>query len=236
LQGEIYPEIPRSANMKSGKSWLILILSLTWMLGITVASQAGTYTWVGGDDGSWENNLNWSPNISVPGAADAAVINSGSSHVHQMDSIGSLTIGPGGQMFIEPGINSSLRFFADVTNNGIITLRGGDTGSASFLDCHDLILTFTGSGTLVLGGDLFYDQMVNLGWGGHFINGAGHTIRGGGTIQTFVENYGQIIADNGALYLSGGVSGAPGRGGKAEPLPAVRGGGQNLCIGAYEFT
>jgi hypothetical protein len=196
--------------MNSVKSLLIIILSLTWMLGITVASQATTYTWIGGNAGSWENNTNWSPSAGVPGGADDVVINSGSPHIYQMDSVRGLSVGPGGQLFIEPGINSSLRFFANVTNDGIITLRGGDTGYASFLDCHDLIVTFTGSGTLVLGGDLFYDQLVNSGWGGHFINDTGHTIRGGGTIGTFVENHGQIIADNVDLYFTGGVQGAPG--------------------------
>ncbi len=64
--------------------------------------------------------------------------------------------------------------------------------------------TLTGTGSLVLGG-----KAGNRLAGTGFINDAGHTIRGGGTISAPLTNDGSLIADNKILYLiMGGVSGS----------------------------
>ncbi len=73
------------------------------------------------------------------------------------------------------------------------------------MSCWADTVTLHGSGNLVLGGHYPDDSLNNAGNGGKFINTAGHTIRGGGQIQALGVNQGQVIADNGNLYIQSGM-------------------------------
>ena len=203
--------------MKPGKTLLIIILSLTWMLEITVASQATVYNWLGGPTGEWGDKANWSPNTAFPGGGDTAIINTGLCNITNSGfNIAGITVGPGSQLAINHGGDLGVMFEYGAypftfRNDGTVTISGNtDSGGGAALGCGPAIMTFTGSGNVILGGLVDIDMLRNPGWGGHYVNDTGHTIRGGGTIATFVENHGQIIADNVDLYFSGGVQGAPG--------------------------
>jgi mucin-19 len=88
-----------------------------------------------------------------------------------------------------------------ITNNGTIKLNS--TTADSSLSANGMVATLTGTGSLVLGG-----KAGNRLDGAGFINDAGHTIRGGGTINAPLTNDGSLIADNKILYVNGGVSGS----------------------------
>jgi len=90
-----------------------------------------------------------------------------------------------------------------LTNNGSINLNS--SGNLTYLSAVGTA-TLTGTGRVTLGGNA-NNYMAGTG-NPAFINGAAHTIQGGGTIAATVANYGQIIANNGTLKLNQAVTGA----------------------------
>jgi len=67
------------------------------------------------------------------------------------------------------------------------------------------VATLTGTGQVVLGGDL--NNHLSRAYGGSFVNDINHTIRGGGTINAPVTNNGKIIADNQTLQVNANITG-----------------------------
>ena len=202
--------------MNPKKTGLVTALVLMCLLLATGISHAAVYNWIGGPTGEWGDKANWNPNTGVPGGYDAAIINTGLCNINRQYAIAGLTVGPGSQLAINHGgsLGPLFEYGANpftFLNNGTVTISGNtDPGGEALLGCGPATMTFTGSGNLVLGGLVDIDSLGGSGWGGHYINDTNHTIRGGGTIPAFVENHGQIIADNGDLYINAGVSGAPG--------------------------
>ncbi len=177
--------------------WALLLLAMT-----TAAAQALTYTWNGGN-GNWKAAGNWSPNTGPPNNYDTAIIPSGTVTLDTLYSVKNLTLGAAATLNITQW---GLNLLSDnpentclVTNNGSIQVINPGPDTSGLGSALGSIVTFTGGGEVVLGGP--YNNMGNGGHGGSFINDVNHTIRGGGYIQAGVTNKGQIIADNGILYL-----------------------------------
>jgi hypothetical protein len=188
---------------------------------------ATTYSWKGGQ-GDWKTTTNWDPN-GVPGVNDNVIIPNDGSKVrvsrnfeliHQLEVGGTsaLNIGaayPGAALGFQNAAKAD-----DVLNNGTIRVGfiDGATEYLGNMSCWGNTVTLHGTGALVLGGHYPDDALTNSGWGGKFINSAGHTVRGGGYIQGLTVNQGQVIADNGLLWIqcpvdnTGGTMSASGSG------------------------
>ncbi|MHB8067614.1 MAG: hypothetical protein ACYDIC_06905 [Desulfobaccales bacterium] len=182
--------------MTPKRALALMILSTAWLLGMTLACQAITFNWVGGN-GNWSVAANWSCGRSgtpgPPGPADQAVIPSGSVHLDVSPRVAALTVNPDGQVFIEDGTTLEAPV---INNDGLITVgRGGGGDNPGSLGSGQTSMTLTGSGVVLLTG------YIGSGSGsGILTHGASHTIRGGGFIGMPVQNYGRIIADQ-ALTL-----------------------------------
>lgn len=201
---------------------IVLFLSVLVLM-VPAPVLAATYNWVGLDS-DWDIKTNWDPNSNFPGLNDQAIIANGhEAAVTHIDGIHQLEVGPGSALKIgysTPGIAAFWFQHAtkadDVLNNG--TIRVGGPGYTGNMSCWSDTVTLHGSGNLVLGGHYPDDSLNNAGNGGKFINTAGHTIRGGGQIQALGVNQGQVIADNGGLYIqcpmdnTGGTMSASGAG------------------------
>ncbi len=164
-------------------------------------------------DGPWNVNLTWHvggiPTPNVPGRTDQANIYNGHTvTISGGADINTLEIGSGNGLNIG---NGSLTFQLDpacitpashdVLNNGTIGV-GSAAGPGEMISRIDTV-TFQGSGTLILGGHPG-DSLNNAGFGGgNFINSPGHTIRGGGSLAALSVNQGNVVADNGNLWISG---------------------------------
>jgi hypothetical protein len=112
------------------------------------------------------------------------------------------TIAPGAQVAVNDGDSLGLRETPTITNNGTIILNS--TGNATWLTSFYTDATLTGTGSVVLGGNL--ENHLNAWGAGQFINEAGHTIQGGGTIDAPVLNRGSILADNQTLRTFGAIT------------------------------
>jgi hypothetical protein len=88
-----------------------------------------------------------------------------------------------------------------VSNTGLIKLNPA-SGSA-YLYASSATATFTGAGTLELGGA--GTAYLSYSGAGKFDNDAAHTIRGEGYIQAPVDNYGTLTAQGGR-FLSASPS------------------------------
>jgi cytoskeletal protein CcmA (bactofilin family) len=149
-------------------------------------ASAATHTWIGGN-GSWQNELQWSPPL-VPGDGDTAVI-SGTDKV---------TISLNGNVFID-----TLTF---VNPNATLQIAGSDTVGEARLT---IAQGFENRGTIELRDSEFNSQPAILTvTSGTFTNAVGGTIRsikrssGPRIIIAGVDNRGTLQAD-GELLLSG---------------------------------
>ncbi len=90
------------------------------------------------------------------------------------------------------------------TNDGTVTINADSSTTDAVLYMYNDNVTIEGTGAFVLRttGDLNDAQL--RGYYGSMTQGAGHTIRGEGTISTGIDNYGTISADvdGRVLYLS----------------------------------
>jgi hypothetical protein len=178
--------------------WLFLTLLLLPAPGL-----ATTYNWEGGD-GNWTNALSWAPD-GVPGLADKAIINNGHTVTITSAPAGifqlEVDFGNALNIGVSPG-GAALWFQHSLTDDYILnngTIRVGFSGYSGNIACWGDTVPIQGTGTLVLGG--IYPNDALTGQGGSFINTANHTIRGGGYIQALSTNQGQVIADNGTLWI-----------------------------------
>ncbi len=88
----------------------------------------------------------------------------------------------------------------DLTNNGTITLQGGAQGTALYAD--GAIATLRGTGSVVMESN---SSLTGLN-GGSFVNEAGHTIQGSGSINAAVANKSGILANNGTLTVNNAIT------------------------------
>ena len=115
-----------------------------------------------------------------------------------------------------------------ITNNGSIRIDA--TAGSTYLRANGVV-TLIGSGSLELAHDTFAIVDSDGTYGGSFINGADHTIKGTGRILAAIDNNGEIVAQNGILTTQSPVTGA----GSAETADnATLNIQQNL--GAGDFT
>ncbi len=165
-----------------------------------VPGLAATFNWVGGN-GNWREAGNWEPAV-IPGQNDTAIIDNGHTvaipdyaFIHQLEvgSTSALNIGSSTTAFLifeNVGPDSYIR------NYGTIRVGAG-SGYPGSINSSSPTLTLQGDGSLILGGP------GNSFYGNGAINTAGHTIRGGGNL-VLSANQGQVIADNGTLWITGG--------------------------------
>jgi hypothetical protein len=90
-----------------------------------------------------------------------------------------------------------------ITNNGVINLKS--SGTDTLLSAHAAV-TLTGAGSVTLGADST-NQLTGEA-NSSFINDVHHTIQGGGSIMCPAVNNGKIIANHGAMSLTGMVTGS----------------------------
>jgi hypothetical protein len=176
---------------------------------------ATVYSW-GGGNGYWQSAINWDPD-GIPGVNDNAIIPNDGSEVrvsrnfeliHNLEVGATSALNIGGNYPSVAGLGFQNASKADdVLNNGTIRVGFFDGVTECFgnMSCWGNTVTLHGAGTLVLGGNYPNNSLNNAGWGGKFINTAGHTIRGGGNIQALGVNQGQVIADNATLYIRSAV-------------------------------
>ena len=157
-------------------------------LALGPAGPGDPYNWIDGN-GNWNNSANWDPSGVPNGGGDTAAITNGSTvTIDNLNPfVGGLQVGNGNAL----NITSSRHLFlqnATVTNNGIINLA--DT--ASYLTAYNTLATLTGTGQVVLGGNL--NNRLRQDYGGTLVNDTDHTIKGGGTIEVGTTNKGTIVA------------------------------------------
>ncbi len=182
------------------KGYLLLGLLLVGIMALPWEAPAATidYTWnTGVLSGNWSAPDNWSPAGPPNNDSHTAWITHTGGNVQvyldmganvsrlQVDALDSLTFNDSSTLSLLPfeGVNPT------VYNYGTITLNS--TGNGTWLTAKGGNATLTGTGSLVLGGNL--ENHLNA-WGVQVINEAGHTIRGGGTIDVPVLNRGSILA------------------------------------------
>jgi hypothetical protein len=137
-------------------------------------------------------------------------VNVGAGQVEVQDAAdwrGNITLAAGINLTIPAGLLIRLMTAADgtpstLTNNTVITLKGGGAQLDGWQPT-----TLAGTGRLVLGGDLNNLIYATESTMTPIINGAGHTIEGGGEIRAYITNQGKIIANNGLLKISRPISG-----------------------------
>ena len=93
---------------------------------------------------------------------------------------------------ITVGANASLKFHegATYTNNGTVTVNGGQLGA----DLAGGAITLAGTGTVQLNGGGFQTKTT-------WVNSAGHTIDGYGGLFGYTVNHGTITASGGTLQM-----------------------------------
>lgn len=202
----------------------LLVLLIVFHLAGAIKAQAYEYLWVGGPSGIWSDPANWAPSGTGPFppdyphyGSDKVFIDGDPGQNTTVTVDGDFLIGP--RMAIDAGdavtIGNGrlLQFYlwglpqtiiATLSNDGLLILNS--TGAKTTLKVSWSSLTLTGSGNLILGGNL-NNTLTN--YNGSFINDSNHTIRGGGTIEcsptlagTIIFNNGNIIADNGTLRIN----------------------------------
>jgi hypothetical protein len=206
----------------------LLIYTLFVVLIFTVFSFSQTkYTWVGGS-GSWQTASNWTPN-GIPGAADTAVVNSGTVTNDSTVFVASLfqnggTINGTGEI----NIADSLSFANGIqTGTGSTKLSSGCNGaiissqskqfSRGFINDGYLIwqganvtfsgCVFTNNGTFDANSE---SSIFGFGGGGSIINNGSiirSTATGTATISVPISNQGNINVKSGILQSSQGVTG-----------------------------
>lgn len=193
--------------MSHGKAGFLMAWLVMAFLGISAAvAQATVYTWNGGE-GNWSVAGNWTPVTGPPNGYDKAIIPAGTVSIDSSSpgsySVSELTVGAGATLIISyydlALVSDNAEKTCLVTNNGSIQVINSSTYSRLY-SWLGAIVTLTGGGEVVLGGNLV-NRMENAGHGGSFINDTSHTIRGGGYLAAGFTNKSQIIADNGTLYL-----------------------------------
>ncbi len=189
--------------MKRKLAQMIIWLALSLVL-LPVSALSDTHNWNGTVSYYWNVAGNWSP-AAIPGIDDKAIINNGDvvtltsnpAYIHQLEvgSTSALNIGYSASAGATLWFNSSLTDHY-ILNEGVI--RVGLSGYLGYLNCGGKTVLLQGNGTLILGGLNPGNSLTTQG--GIFINTAGHTIRGGGKILA-LANQGQVIADNGTLWI-----------------------------------
>ena len=137
----------------------------------------------------------------------------------QMDSslvlTNSNTIKDGAEININKFGSMYLRKDGDVNptinNEGTINLKSGwgTHGWFTSLGAANLVAdgataTLNGNGSVVFGGEAASNYLCSAN-GGSWVNGIGHHIRGNGSISGPFYNFGEVIAENGTMNLSGEI-------------------------------
>ncbi|MBS0191676.1 MAG: hypothetical protein U0573_11480 [Phycisphaerales bacterium] len=165
--------------VKSCAAYLVLpstrwILLTATLIAFSRISLATTYTWTGSaGDGNWATPGNWSPSGGPPGAADSAIINSGTVSANTPVSVANLTVNGG-----------TLSGTADVTVTGTMTWNGG-TMSGSGKTTVAAGATFTGPNVAAQMNLLRTVEIAGSGsiTNGHFgMSGGTLSILAGGTL------------------------------------------------------
>jgi hypothetical protein len=203
-----YEDCRSSRQRKKAMNGKVIPIMFWWFVSLLLLAPSGlaatTFTW---DDGNndWQLSDKWSP-TGIPGYGDAAIINNGSEvTVSRGEGITQLQVASGNTLKVTGTLGmkaTSTTSPAYILNDGIIKLGG--PGYIGNMTCWESTVTFQGSGNLVLGRN-YLDSLGNNGYGGGYVNTASHTIRGGGFITLAgspgLTNQGQVIADNGTLYI-----------------------------------
>ena len=149
-------------------------------------------SWIGASGGIYNTATNWSSG-SVPGSADAAIINfTGSVEVTQNNTIGSVTIAGTAELEINPG--DTYAVLGTIANSGVILLdqNGGDTTQ---LLIDSAAVTLNGGGTITL------TNNSNIGIAGasasDVLDNVNNLIQGGGRVGE-----GSLTLTNGRPALS----------------------------------
>ena len=175
------------------------------------AAQAQTHTWIGGATGNWNVLGNWDAGSVPNGAGDIPLIDGDSliDAVVNLDmsvTLGGLTIDSGDHLTVTSAHTLELNG-AYVENNGTIEVAS-EYNSLTYLTAREGV-TLTGAGQVVLGASGQNRMDYNGTYGGSFVNEAGHTIRGGGTIRAPMVNRGTISGDpdddSKEMAITGGV-------------------------------
>jgi hypothetical protein len=184
-------------------------------------SAAQANDWIGGI-GDWSNAANWSAGVPVFG--DTVFIDNGNQAASAVAldvtaSLSALTIDAGDELSHNNG--SDLNLTGGVTNNGSWRMNG--TSADTFVQVLGN-QTLGGNGELVMGDD---PQNRLISNNAKIINGADHTIRGGGQLLNNtggMQNDGTILAEgaaatvidpNGVGFTNNGALSAIGAGGLA---------------------
>ena len=153
------------------------LLASFFVLGVSNAAQAATFTWIGPSGGSWTNRANWLP-AGIPGASDSVIIGGQKKvSVPASATIANLTIGSG----------------AEVANSGQLRVTGR-TNSAGM---------FTGLGTVDIPSGA--SALFNIGFGTTTLaatrNAPRRVVRNALVVDKAfqpIKNNGTIIANIGA--------------------------------------
>jgi hypothetical protein len=159
-------------------------------------------TWTGAVNQSWTNPLNWSPSKFFPDNGSG-----GNTYLVRIDdapgidsvvdlqglaTISGLTLDLGDRIDL---LNAtSLRLDGDATNNGLINLQS--SGAVTQVLVFAPEVTLDGTGVLRLNGSSL-ERISGQNFGNRLINGADHTIFGGGSIglnTIAIDNAGTIEA------------------------------------------
>jgi hypothetical protein len=203
------------------------LLAVLVGLAVVPASAFTTWYWEGVHDQAWDTIGNWSDRLlptpttnHIPSnTSDVAWIANAYPYpvvdLGSVKTIGGLYVDADDWLNIDNG--AALVFgkldgstMPVITNNGSIWIQS--LGSWTSIQPQNwTVLTLNGTGSLSLNGNIHSRLVEPAGpLAVSFINGTGHTVRGGGTIDAGVENRGNIIADNGVLYINGNVTNTTG--------------------------
>ena len=174
---------------------------------------ATDYTWVKGSDGNWSETTSWNPEGVPNGDSDTATVETVADVTVTLDgnySIAALTVGSGDGLTVG---NGQILTIGDSGNGGTITNNGSiridATAGSTYLRANGVVM-LNGSGSLELAHDTFAIVDSDGTYGGSFINGADHTIKGTGRILAAIDNNGEIVAQNGILQISAAVENTEG--------------------------
>ena len=173
----------------------VLISGLT-ALG-TLDAYAISKTYVGPNNGNWEDGLNWNP-AGVPDPNDDKILNS----VIFLNINSDVVNGQTGSITIDNGLNLRINSGFSLTNQGPITMTDGDVddifveGGLLFNDC-------TGTIELAGGGMIFVPL---FGASGTFINHG--AVTGGTASNNILINLNGLVQNSGTLQ--GGISNSGG--------------------------
>ncbi len=146
-----------------------------------------------GNDGTINDTLN----IDADSVVNVVAVGSDSGYLHDaINNEGTFNVNNASTLCSNDG--------TIYTNNGVINLNS--TGDDTSLTASDGMVTLSGSGDLVLGGNI--NNYLSQSGDGSFINDVNHTIRGGGQINADIANRNRIIADNGTLRINSTITNA----------------------------